>query len=98
MLYLPERMVFDEDLSLEKKAQQVWQQYQQLTHELEAHHESLLQKPRVLTLNKIDIYSSQLIDTIKSLFTREGLSLKVFSAVTGQGLDSVKKEVFELLI
>lgn len=97
MLYLPEQVVFDEDLTLEQKAERVWEQYAKLEHELEIHHNSLLQKPRVLTLNKIDIYSSQLIDAIESLFEKKGLTLKVFSAVTGQGLDAVKKEVFELV-
>ncbi|MBD3250517.1 MAG: hypothetical protein GF381_03050 [Candidatus Pacebacteria bacterium] len=97
MLYLPESVVFDESLSKKDKAKQLWQQYQQLATELEAHHPSLLYKPMILTLNKIDIYSSQLIDTVVNLFSQKDRELLSFSAVTGRGLDQVKQKLFNLI-
>ena len=97
LLYLPEQVVFNDDLSVENKAQLVWDQYQALRKEFQAHHEHLLTKPYLLTVNKIDIYTSKLIDTLVNLFKHKDSNLIVFSAATGEGLDQVKAELFRMV-
>ncbi|MFZ5376871.1 MAG: Obg family GTPase [Patescibacteria group bacterium] len=89
VLYLEEALVFDESLSDKEKAQQLWNQYQILKKELAEYHPDLLKKPAILTLNKIDIYSSELIDAINNIFSEQDMILIPFSGVTGQNMDKV---------
>jgi GTP-binding protein len=89
VLTLPEAVIFDETLSVQEKAEQVWQQYQALRTELGQHNASLLEKPYILTLNKIDIYSNELIDAVIAIFTHHDEVITPFSGVTGQGLAEV---------
>jgi len=111
VLYLDENVVFDESLSNGEKAKIVWKQYQDLKKELEQYEEEkkkwmedsddklsdLLSKPYVLSLNKIDIYTKELIDAISKLFTKKDEYLMSFSGVTGEGLDELKKKLFEVV-
>jgi Obg family GTPase CgtA len=94
MLYLPEAVVFDEDLSNQQKAQRLWEQYQQLRQELKAHHSDLLSQVTLLILNKIDLYSKKLIDAQVNLFKQYDKKLHLLSTATGQGLPKVKKALF----
>jgi GTPase len=92
VLALPESMVFDENLSVADKAQAVWDQYQTLRQELtkygesEKHSETLLQKPYILSLNKTDIYTPELIDAVVNLFSQKDEVILPFSGFTGEGL------------
>jgi GTP-binding protein len=96
MLFLPETVVYNEELTTKEKAEQVFEQYQQLKAELEAHHEDLLAKDNLLTLNKIDIYNKNIIEELVNLFNENDLRILPFSAITGEGLQQVKKEIFAL--
>ncbi|MEA2056736.1 MAG: GTPase [Patescibacteria group bacterium] len=96
VLFLPEEVVFDDSLTNEQKAEQVFAQFKQLSQELEARHEELLSKSNLLTLNKTDIYTDELIDIVVNLFTKNGSKIFPFSAFTGDGLADVKREVFLL--
>jgi len=75
VLYLDESVVFDESISNNEKAQRVLKQYQDLQTELTNYHPDLPKKPYILTLNKIDIYSPELIDAIRSLFKQQNMVL-----------------------
>jgi GTP-binding protein len=95
VLALPESVVFDETLSAEEKAQAVWEQYQTLRQELTEyghharHSQTLLQKSYILSLNKIDIYTKELIDAVIKLFTQKDEVILPFSGFTGEGLPAV---------
>jgi len=89
VLYLDESVVFDESISNNEKAQRVLKQYQDLQTELTNYHPDLPKKPYILTLNKIDIYSPELIDAIRSLFKQQNMVLMPFSGVSGEGLGGV---------
>ncbi|HCC84215.1 MAG TPA: hypothetical protein DEP87_00810, partial [Candidatus Pacebacteria bacterium] len=95
VLALSEAMVFDDQLSLTQKAELVWQQYLTLKQELTEYsrlsqnRETLLQKQYILTLNKIDIYSTELIDAIVNIFTQNDEAILPFSGFTGEGLAMV---------
>lgn len=98
VLFLPEEIVFDDNLSNEQKAEQVFAQFEQLSLELKARHEDLLSKNNLLTLNKTDIYTNELIDTVVNLFNKNGSEILPFSAFTGEGLEEVKKNLFHLAL
>ncbi len=102
VLTLPEAIAFDDSLTAEAKAETVWAQYQLLRQELTEYsqritnRETLLQKPYILTLNKIDIYSADVIDAILAIFTHNDEEILPFSGVTGQGLEQVIKALLPL--
>lgn len=106
VLYLDENIVFDENVSLEDKAEMVLEQYLKLDQELKDyakknHDQSLLDKPRLFSLNKADIYPEDLVKAIKKKFKQKKIlgdkDLIVFSGVTGEGLDEVKKAIAEVI-
>lgn len=95
VLFLEEHLVFDENISVVDKSEQLWLQYQQLRQELKAHHRFLLKKPYLVSLNKIDIYPEELVKAVVARFKKAGEQLLLFSGITGEGLDKVRKAVFE---
>jgi len=101
VLYLDESIVFDESLDVDTKAKMIVQQYDDLIEELKSYSgnrklggDGLIQKPNIVTLNKIDIYSAELIDTLLDLFMQKDIKVTPFSAVTGDGLEVIEKLVF----
>lgn len=97
VLYLDESVVFDESISEEEKAKTVLKQYNDLQKELTNYHPDLAKKPFILTLNKIDIYTSKLIDAIRSIFNEQNMVLMPFSGVSGEGLEEVEKKLREVV-
>lgn len=97
VLFLDESLVFDENLTLAAKAKLVWEQYQELAAELAQYAPELVDRPTALTLNKIDIYSDELIDAVVKLFKLKNRNLITFSGVSGQGLTEVKQTIQQLL-
>jgi GTP-binding protein len=95
VLFLEEGDVFNEELSLEDKAELVWEQYQQLREELEDHHPELLDKDYLVSLNKIDLYSDDLMQVIEDFFARQDEEIIFFSGITGDGLLQLKQALFK---
>lgn len=91
VLYLDEMVVFDAALSEAKKAELLWQQYEQLRTELENYSVKMLQKRAIVTVNKIDLYTNSQMDAFRSYFIDKDINLIFFSTVTGAGLEEVKK-------
>lgn len=90
VLALPDEVTIDPGIDDSSKADQLWQQFQTLQHELRSHSVSFLTKKHILMVNKIDLYSNSLIDAIKSRFQQEKESLVLASAATGIGLDELR--------
>ncbi len=95
VLFLKEGDVFNEELSLEDKAELVWEQYQQLKEELEDHHPELLDKDSLVSLNKIDLYSDDLLLAIEDFFAKRHEEVVFFSGITGDGLSQLKQALFK---
>lgn len=93
VLYLDESMVFDESVSNKQKAEKLWDDFVRLRNELEEHHSGLLEKEYIVSMNKTDIYSDDLIDTMISFFMQKDQRLIGFSGVTGAGLVDLIEEV-----
>ncbi len=91
ILFLEEAVIFDEKLDDQKKAEMLWQQYQQLRQELAQYDEKMLTKRATVTINKIDLYTSKQLDAFRSYFIEKNVNLIFFSTVTGEGLGEVKK-------
>ena len=96
VLFLEEEIIFDQDLSLQKKAKLLYEQHQLLLEELAAYQPDLLNKPSIVTVNKKDLYADDLISEILAFFQQHKLLPIFFSGVTGEGLDEVREAVFKL--
>ncbi|MGD9129703.1 MAG: 50S ribosome-binding GTPase [Candidatus Woesebacteria bacterium] len=95
VLFLEETVAVDKDLTDQKKAEFLWQQFLSLKKELDVYSDILKQKKYILSLNKIDIYSNKLIDTIVKFFNNKDREISVFSAFTNQGLNELKRALFK---
>jgi GTP-binding protein len=96
VLYLEESQIFDESLSIKKKSELLWKQYQNLLTELKEHSSQLLEKPYLLTLNKADLYSEAEIKQFQVDFKKKKETLLVFSAITGKGMPAVVRRIEKL--
>lgn len=67
--------------------------YDQLRHEIQAHSETLFQKPHVVLLSKRDLVPS--IDPLPALETPGALGTLAFSSVAGTGLDDLKEYLWK---
>ena len=97
LLTLEESVVFDEAISNEEKAELLFEQYQTLVAEISAFDPKLPEKRSVLSISKTDIYTSELIDVIRSYFNQKSHNVMFFSSVTGDGMDELKQAVVELV-
>jgi GTP-binding protein len=70
-----------------------WHQYEEINEELGKFHPSLLEKPQVVVLNKIDLPEvRERIRPMKDAFRQKGVELFAISAVTGEGVDEMIRE------
>ena len=78
-------------------AQFLWEQYQLLDSELNEYSGHMRRKRRVISCNKIDLYSPELIKAIKHLFTKHKTKLHFFSAGTTEGIPELVTALFDQL-
>ena len=72
-----------------------WQDFQTLISELESHDLSLLQKPRIVCLNKIDVVDQNSHAAVMREF--ESIAVHQLSAVTGDGVERVLDTIWRAL-
>lgn len=66
-------------------------------NELTEYDSSLKETPEIIAGNKVDLIDSDEVDKQKERFEKKGLELYPVSAVTGEGIDKLVKETYELL-
>jgi GTP-binding protein len=72
-------------------------QYEILLNELKQHNPELLDKPRIIGVSKTDLADKELISMIKKEIHVGEIPVVFFSAITGDGLESLKDELWRLL-
>jgi GTP-binding protein len=71
-----------------------WHHYEAINEELGRFHPSLLEKPQVAVLNKIDLpHVRERIPQFKDAFRQRGVDLLAISALTGEGVDEMVREI-----
>lgn len=93
LLALEESFAANTTQSNEEKAAKLWQDYQTLLQELKTYRTDLIEKPRIISINKIDLYDEELIKAIQAFFKKENVEVQLMSTITGAGLDEVKSEL-----
>ena len=73
------------------------QAYEELLTELSSYDKTLLDRPRVIVLNKCDICSDEEVEIVSEEFAKYGHKVVLTSAATHRGLDELKRELYELL-
>ncbi|MEA3355489.1 MAG: GTPase ObgE [Patescibacteria group bacterium] len=71
--------------------------YEAIRKELEEYSKKLVEKPEIVVLNKIDVLSKKQILEVKKILKVRNLELICVSAVTGEGMDKLKKEILKRL-
>jgi len=87
--------------------EKVFQSYQVILKELEQYGGTLpagrqiwdiTRKPQVVVINKVDVTEvKENLDRIVGYFNNQGVDVLPVSAVTGEGLEKLRKEVLEIL-
>ncbi|MFH1958945.1 MAG: GTPase ObgE [Patescibacteria group bacterium] len=89
VLYLSEEIIFDEKLSVKKRADYLYQQFLKLQKELDDYGQELKTKSFLVGINKQDLYSEELVIAIKKLFALHKQEIIIFSAATKSGIDKL---------
>lgn len=79
-----------------QKSDWLYQQYCQLESELQDYSQQLKKKKRLIAINKIDLYSPELLKAIKKRFAQEKLTVSFISVATGKGLAELTKRVAKI--
>ena len=72
--------------------------YRMICGELESFHPSLLEKSRVIVLNKIDIAHEEELQRLEKEFFQEGLDVFMISAYTGHGVSMLCEHLYSKVI
>jgi len=81
------------DISRESNSD-AWGDFETVNRELTLFSPSLMKKPQVVAINKIDLpIVRERIKKEIDIFERRGIKVLAFSAVTGEGIDGVLNEI-----
>ena len=71
-----------------------WRLYEEINEELGRFHPSLVEKPQMAVLNKIDLPAvRERLSQIRDAFRQKGVDLFAISAWTGEGVDDLVREI-----
>jgi len=75
-----------------------WEDFETVNRELTLFNPSLMEKPQVVAINKIDLpITRELIKKEIDIFDKKGIKVSAFSAVTGEGVNKVIQEITKKL-
>lgn len=97
VLALDETEAFDTTITDSDRAELLVDQFNKLKLELEKHSNLLEDKNYLVTINKSDFYSPELIEVIKKRFEAESVVVHFFSGATQTGLSEIKAELRKLV-
>ncbi len=75
-----------------------WKNYSAINEELKLYNPQLMEKPQIAALNKIDLpFVREKVKKTVAQFSKKGIMLHPFSAVTGEGLPDILQRIVTLL-
>jgi GTP-binding protein len=75
-----------------------WKNYSAINKELNLYNPQLMEKPQIVALNKIDLpFVREKVKKTVAQFSKKGIMLHPFSAVTGEGLPDILQRIVTLL-
>ncbi len=97
LLSLDEAVIFDEAISDQEKVEQMVQQFEVLKNELATYSSELMKKPYLVSISKQELYSPELLKSIKTKFAKKKEQVIAFSSITHQGIPELKTALREYL-
>ncbi|MEO8581621.1 MAG: GTPase ObgE [Patescibacteria group bacterium] len=97
VLFLEEDVIFDESLDVAAKVEKLKEQYEALVKELAGYGTQIAKLPQFISVSKIDLYDEELRAEIKRQLCVNSIDPVLWSAVTKEGLDELKRRVQNLL-
>lgn len=97
VLALDETQVFDATLTPSKQAKLLLDQLKKLQNELHKHKKILSNKKHVVSINKVDLYSNELLTAIQKVFAKAGIEIVLFSGATKLGLEELSNKLREVI-
>lgn len=97
VLALDETQVFDTTLTPDKQAELLLDQLKKLQNELHKHKKILSNKKHVVSINKVDLYSNELLTAIQKVFAKAGIEIVLFSGATKIGLEELSNRLREVV-
>lgn len=76
---------------------QVLEQFELIEYELGQYREDLLERPRLLVINKLDVADRDLVDQIEAELTKRGFEVFLISAATGENVDRLMAKTAEYI-
>jgi len=97
VLAIEDMVILDDALSDVAKLDLLAEQLEVLKHELQAFDPNFVTKKSIVLVNKIDIYSADLIDALIKHSLYKSNALMLISAYTGEGLEPLKVALLKLV-
>jgi len=85
------------NLEEEDRVEGLWKDYREIRKELEDYGKGVEKKKELAVLNKIDLIDEKTVGKIKKRFEKEGVKIMAISCGVVQGIEELKKEIFEEL-
>ncbi len=82
---------------LDASSEQAMDDFLVVEKELQSYKEELLLKTRLLVLNKIDIVSPETVQQLRTEFSELGIETLPIAGLTGEGIDSIKLWIADVL-
>lgn len=80
------------------KPHDYWEVYNQINNEIANYDKNLSQKKQIVVMNKVDLpYVKELYKDVRSIFKRHGIELLEMSAITGRGMEELKRKIVLVL-
>jgi len=76
----------------------IWEDFKSINNELALFSPALIEKPQIVALNKIDLLvASEKVEKEVKIFRKHGIKLFPISAISGEGIDALIKEIIKTL-
>lgn len=96
LLALEDAVILDEMVPVARKVEMLFEQQAMLANELKAFDLNFVSKKSITCVNKIDIYSAELIDALRAHTVYKSGDMILISAYTGEGLSDLKTALLQL--
>lgn len=85
------------NLGKEDLIESLWQDYREIREELESYGKGVEKKKELVVLNKTDLIDGKEVKKIEKRFEKEGVKIMPISCGLVQGIEELKKKIFEEL-
>jgi len=98
LLALEDSVAAEPSIEPQVKADQLWEQFETLQHEIKAHSDQLSRKKYILAINKADILTPDAATVIEKTFAAHEVEVLVMSGATGVQIPEFIKRINQMVV